>query len=292
MFLSNEDADELAKFCMSYIWSIGKTPCILYAVQNWIHHYAAGRPDSDTDSRSATFLRTVPAYYYHMLWYLIRTERESYETTYQKMHTRPKASNLDGLFRAVVRGDCPRVVKAIIAKDTTINGVADEEEGITPLSWTIICQRKESFLALLRSENIQVNYATGTAAKPLHHAARTEDAFYIERLLGHANTNVNITSGAGTPLHVAMSSSNLKAAHLLVDHLDIDIGAKHTTEFGTETPYSMVFKNGRWESILEKMITIRSKNLAMKILGTSQFFLAGVHRWERVEEIILRRDPY
>jgi ankyrin repeat protein len=289
---SEEDLKEAAKLGMSYIRSIGKTPCILYAVQNWMHHYAAGRPDDDTDSRLAAFLRTVPAYYYHMFWYSIGAEYKQHQTTYERTHTRTKASTLDGLFRAVVREDCPRVVKAIIANGTTINGVADEKEGITPMSWTVICQRKESFLVLLRNDCIQINYAMPGSQKPLHYAARSMDAFYLAKLLGCGNINVNITSNAGTPLHAAIKSLNVTAARLLVDHPDIDIWAKHTSEDGTKTPYSLAFRNGAMESVLEKMINIRSKNLAMKISGTSQFFLAGVHRWERVEEIILRTEPH
>jgi len=292
---SKDDTVEMTAFGRSYVSSMGKTPCMLYAIQNWMEHYVVGTPDSQADFRLAAFLRTVSAYYYHMVWFVIQGSPLTYQSSYEIQHTRPKASLLDGLFRALVRGDCPRVVKALIGAGVDVNGLTEETEGVTPLSWAIISERKETFLVLLRNDHVQVNYAPSGAAKPLHYAVRQEDIFYAERLIQHANINVNITSRTGTPLHTIMlfvERINLAAAHLLVDHPDIDIGAKHTTEHGTTTPYILAFKQEIWESVLEKMITIRSKDLTLKTEGMNQLLMVGVYNWDRIEDIILRRDPY
>ena len=59
---------------------------------------------------------------------------------------------------------------------------------------------------MLRSDNIQINYAPGLSARPLHYAVRQNDVFYVEKLVQHPNTNVNITSVKGTPLVTIMDS--------------------------------------------------------------------------------------
>ncbi|KAK1762095.1 ankyrin repeat protein [Phialemonium atrogriseum] len=288
--LDDQQQRQLVETGVSCLELIGKTPCFLYALRYWVTHYTLAAPSYSNDRMLASFSVTQTAYYCHMLWLAIRTRgQDGYLNTYDQVHTQPGTTVTAALFRTLARDDCPGIIKALIANGANVNSFQDIESFITPLSWAIICGRRESFQVLLRSEDISINYGQPLAPKAIHHAAlRTADVYYIQTLAEHPYTNVNIMASVGTALHQAMREENVAAVQVLLNHQYISIDAK---DKDGETPYSMVYRNKVWEPVMERMLHLGAdKALSTTMGGTSPFILAGTLGWKRIEEVILRVD--
>lgn len=282
------------QLCTRAIQSAGSTPCFLYAVRYLISHYEAAAPSYGNDHALAAFLPTYMAYICHRLWVAIPSkDADAHLTAFEEVHVdyREESTTM-ALFRILARGDCPGIVKALIEDGADVNGVSNTTSHVTPLSWAIICRRRESFQVLHRNENIGVNYGTSGALRAIHYAARCcEDVFFIQTLAANPYININIAGGAmGSPLHLAMHSKNFAAVQVLLDHRDIVIDVKNKEN---KTPYSMAYENGIWQPVLERMISIASEKVitATTSSGTSPFLTAGSYGWTRIEETILRADP-
>ncbi|KAK2773890.1 hypothetical protein CKAH01_13357 [Colletotrichum kahawae] len=150
-------------------------------------------------------------------------------------------------------------------------------------------RRKDSFSALLRNEEVLINYSPDGA--PLHHAARcVDDAFYIQKLIDHPYINVNVLHASGTPLHVALDEKNRSGVDALLAHPDIDLGMRDSN---LETPYLKTFEHAMWEPLSLRIMTMVPRgNFSIPIPGTSQLLDAGRHGWTDVEEIFVKMFPY
>ncbi|KAK3352416.1 ankyrin repeat protein [Lasiosphaeria hispida] len=266
------------------------TPCFRYALEHWFEHYDAATPSHDLDRGVISFLSASRGVWCHLLWTkLTRIDKDESLSTFLHTHANFSASAATSLFRALARSDCPRIVKAVLAEGIDINMIPAPDDGVTLLAWAIACQRRESFRTLLRNEDIQVNCGLPLTMKPIHHAVRCENPFYLQTLIDHPSINVNITWHLGTALHTAISAMSISAVQTLLDHPEIDIWAK---DRGGATPYSQVFLRKMWGPVMGKMITVASDStLKLDIANTSQIFLAGLHGWTDLEEKILRIDP-
>ncbi|EFX04600.1 ankyrin repeat protein [Grosmannia clavigera kw1407] len=293
-FGTDERIRRMLFYIESFIRSTGRTPCFLYAVQFWVTHYQGTMPSRSNDCLLAKFLPTKTAISCHILWAAIQPESAAaYLGTYQDVHSvRGSTSASLALFQIMTRGDCPGIVKALLADGADINAFGPGRDFITPLSWAIICRRRESFRLLLRDENVSINYGNSQERKALHYAARcSEDVYFTQSLVEHPHVNVNIMGGPlGSPLHQALHSHNIAAVQVFLDHRDIAIDIKNNEG---KTPYSMAYENVIWQSILEKMISMASERVltATTSSGTSPFLTAGSHGWTRIEEAILRAYP-
>ncbi|OHF02533.1 hypothetical protein CORC01_02228 [Colletotrichum orchidophilum] len=297
--LSIRQSLEIAELGVTRIESIARTPCFTYAIRHYISHYEGATPSPHADSALVSFMPSRQAYYCHRMWLEIRTydtdhhlnRSKSVHTERDKKSTSSKLSKSAALFRLMARGDCPQIVKGLAAQGADINHVAGSDfECLTLLSWAIICRRKDTFCALLRDENVLINSSPDRDYGPLHHATRcVDDMFYIQRLLEHPDTNVNILHALDTPLHQAIKSKNLSGVEALLAHPDIDLSI---TDLDNETPYFKAFKHKMWEPLLIRMMTMVSKRtLSKAISGTSPLLMAGIHGWTHVEESILKMFP-
>lgn len=293
--LSEPELGKLTEARVSYVQSMSKTPCFMYALHHWVSHYEGGTPSNRQDGLLVIFLRSFLAYCCHWIWMnTTRMEEGAHLITWRKAHmARRTTRNEDWLFRALARMDCDRIVKRLVSQGIDANYVPgaaeDPEQSLTLLSWTIVCQRRESFKALLRTD-IQVNYSLPHAMKPLHHAARCRDPFYMMKLAAHPNLDINGGWKGGTALHSAISVLNVSTVGILLDHPDIDVWAQ---DGDGQPAYTKLLRQNVWEPILGKLLRFASKDtLKMGVSNLSQYLVAGVHEWVEYEAEILRRDPW
>ncbi|KAE9571901.1 hypothetical protein CGMCC3_g12123 [Colletotrichum fructicola] len=299
VLLSHDQKDRLVELGATRIQSFAKTPCFTYALRHYISHYEAATPSSHADSALVSFMATRQAYYSHSMWLAIRNKDKDYHLERAiPVHMEPedqsdssKLLKSTALFRVLARGDCPRIVKGLAAESANVNHAAgSDDERVTPLSWAIICGRKDSFCTLLRNEDIQINYSPHGSRSPLHHAVRcVDDVFYAQRLIDHPHINVNVLYASATPLHAALGWENRPGVDALLAHPDIDIGIQDSH---SETPYLKAFKHTIWEPFLSKIMTMVPRGtFSMPIPGTSQLLAAGRHGWTDVEEMFLKEFP-
>ncbi|KAF4856195.1 putative ankyrin repeat protein [Colletotrichum siamense] len=298
-WISREQLDEVADLGATHVQSFARTPCFAYALRHYISHYEAATSSSHADSALVTFMATRQAYYCHSMWLAIRKKsKDSHLDRTISVHLEPEEQGTSSaiaksaaLFRILARGDCPQIVKGLVAEGANVNHAAGSgDESVTPLSWAIVCGRKHSFCALLRNENIQINYGPRGSRSPLHQAVRyVGDVFYAQRLIDHPHINVNVPYASATPLHEALDWGNRPGVDALLAHPDIDLGIQDSY---SETPYLKAFKHKMWGPSLSRIMTmVPQGTFSMPILGTSQLLAAGRHGWTDVEEIFLRVFP-
>ena len=285
---------ELNDLIVSNIDGMSSTSCLMFAIRSLLPHYAAAGPNENIEEEIITFLRTVDGYYCYILWLMLpgrdNSPKAAHFNNYGPTHMERDFSMELTLFRILSLGDYPDIIKALMRQGVNVNY---SSHAITPLSWAIMCRRRRSFAALLRSELISPNYGVHGSPKPLHRAAFCkEDSFYTQKLLEHPDTDVNaVCDKIGTPLHQAVMEHNLAAAELILEHPYVDIRLQNG--YG-ESPYSLAFKNTMWEHLISKMIemSVQTGDSSGRVVsGTSQFLWAGVHGWSEMEERILRLDP-
>lgn len=278
------------------------TPCFVYSILHWLNHYQEAYPGNYASIHSqeyVTLLTSQVGDVSHMLWiFLTRHGVPHYEWN---QAASLKSYREKALLRLIARGDYPSLLRTLIDEGADPNHVTNlhlqakdvqgEEHGISPLSWAIVCQRKESFHLLLRNEKLQVNRGAMHSPKPVHFGVCVAEAHYLEKLVQHPDCNVNVKDHEGTPLHLALRLKNHAAVAMILDQEYVDIWA---TDFHGQSVYSRAFTHGTWGSIFEKMFQVSKKNtratVSEKIEGESQLFLAGTYGWTNVEEVILRED--
>ncbi|KAK2690708.1 hypothetical protein QWA68_010615 [Fusarium oxysporum] len=289
---NHEQLTQIDELTNSHVDSMSKTSCLAYAVRNWFQHYKEASPSVEQDVKIINFLSTINGCLCYLLWYQLPTKDDGgkmpYLSRYPAAHLPLESSRTMTLFRVIALGDLPRLVGAILRRGVNINYLAGT---VTPLSWSIICRRRDSFQALLESSEIEVNYHAYRQRASIHHAASCiEDTFYMERLLEFTNIDVNAVGDNGTPLHVAISSKNIQGADKLLNHPRVNIYFKADME---ESPYSMAFRHKIWEPFLLRILDMTEKPKppsTRQAYGTSQLLWAGVHGWTNMEERILRED--
>lgn len=172
--------------------------------------------------------------------------------------------------------------------------------GLTILCWTVLCQRKQSFQVLLRNEEIEINFGPQTKLKPLHHAARCQDPYYLEALLRRPEININLETilsadeefNSGSALHAAITAKNVAAVQILLSQPYIDVWRTQRRVLRPKSAYSRLFLDSIWQPVLEKLLEVASESSVFKSVNdVSQLSLAGLHGWTHVEGIILRIDP-
>lgn len=297
------EIDRLIELGETCVTRMSRTPCFVYAIRYYFVHYDRASYTLDIDRTLTSFLSRPLGFYVHILWFeaiSTESERRPCLAQFPAAHTKLDGSLETSLFQALARSDCPRLIKTLIGRGVDVNHVAlgstsrreetHPEPLVTPLSWAILCIRRNSFLVLLHNEFTEINFPSYRALKPIHHAARClDDSFFIQRLVEHSDTDVNVRCLDSTPLHEAILNKNAAAVETLLGHADIDIWR---LDDKGETPYSLAFNHRMWEHMAEKMIALFSnKVLKMKISGSSQLIVAGVHGWTHVEEAIMRSDP-
>ncbi|KAJ0144064.1 Leucine carboxyl methyltransferase 1 [Fusarium oxysporum f. sp. albedinis] len=287
---NHEQLTQIDELTNSHVDSMSKTSCLAYAVRNWFQHYKEASPSVEQDVKMINFLCTMNGCLCYMLWYQLPTKDDGgkipYLSRYPAAHLQLESSRTMTLFRVIALGDLPRLVGAILRRGVNINYLAGT---VTPLSWSIICRRRDSFQALLESNEIEVNYHAYRQRASIHHAASCiEDTFYMERLLEFTNIDVNAVGDNGTPLHVAITSKNIQEADKLLNHPLVNIYFKADME---ESPHSMAFRHKIWEPFLLRILDMTEKPKppsTRQAYGTSQLLWAGVHGWTNMEERILR----
>lgn len=289
---NHEQLTQIDELTNSHVDSISKTSCLAYAVRNWFQHYKEALPSVEQDVKIINFLSTMNGCLCYLLWYQLPTKGDGGKMPYLSRHPAAhlplESSRTMTLFRVIALGDLPRLVGAILRRGANINYLAG---AVTPLSWSIICRRRDSFQSLLESNEIEVNYHAYRQRASIHHAASCiEDTFYMERLLEFTNIDVNAVGDNGTPLHVAISSKNIQGADKLLNHPRVNIYFKADME---ESPYSMAFRHKIWEPFLLRILDMTEKPKppsTRQAYGTSQLLWAGVHGWTNMKERILRED--
>lgn len=281
----------------SLIESMSRTPCFVYSIFHWFEHYQASPPSRDSDQKLVNTMVSRVGQVIHMLWvFMTRSTVPHYDWS-QTQSLRPTREVC--LYRIITRGDHPALVKALIEQGVNLNHLTSfymeddrpEEHGISPLSWSIVCQRRQTLDLFLRNETIQVNRGLRMTPKPLHFAVWTGDSYYIERIVQHPDCNVNVTDHKGTPLHLALYRMNFKAVEVILDQEYVDVWIK---DHHGESAYERAFSRGMWGSMFEKLLQASKKDtrevLAEPIQGTTQLSMASTHGWTNVEEVILRDD--
>jgi ankyrin repeat protein len=285
------------------IAAAGRTPCFIYALRFCFDHYAAASAVSDLDRKLLEFLPTDLAYWCHMFWLSLPLDPLPTFLTRHNLPADlgpPQLSRENALFRTLARVDCPRIVKTMLSDGINVNYVPTEDSanGFTLLSWTIICERPESFKVLLRHERTAVNLSVPPEAmKPLHHAAQSRDIFYIRTLIerrpdADVNARYSNLNASGTTLHVAIVSGNILGAEVLLDQPAIDIWA--VDRWG-DSAYLGFFRRKIWGPILKKIITtgqVARESLGLAVSNVTQYLMADIHQWTELQEEILRLVPH
>lgn len=274
-----------------------KTHCFLYSIRHWLAHYDAAAPSRTLDEGVVSFLPTALAETSHSLWLSMTPipENEGHLHTYRETHMAPRMPPENSLFRALARSDCSRVIRLFLIRGANVNHISSPfpESGLSLLAWSIVCQRPESFRVLLRHEDVQVNRSAPQCLKPLHFAARKTDTFYLEKLLGHPNIDVNLNASADTssPLHAAISASNVAATALLLNHPDVDIWARE--KYGS-TAYSRFFHSNIWGPVIKQVLRVASEQQSHRATDLNLgnlFVLAGENGWDQFQAEILGGAP-
>lgn len=279
------------------IESMSQTPCFVYSIFHWFEHYEASPPSRGSNQQLVNTLVSPVGQVIHMLWVFMTRDRVPHYDWSQTKSLQPTREVC--LYRIIARGDHPALIKALIEHGVNLNHLTSfcmeddrpDKHGICPLSWSIVCQRRQTFDLLLRNETIQVNRGLRMTPKPLHFAVWTTESYYIERLVQYPDCNVNVTDHKGTPLHLALYRMNYKAVEVILDQEYVDVWIK---DHHGESAYERAFSRGMWGSMFEKLLqaskTDTREVLAEPIQGTTQLSMAGTHGWTNVEEIILRDD--
>lgn len=292
--------------------SIGRTPVWVYAFRFCFDHYEAASAWSEMDRMLTVFLATTLSYWCHKFWWLDSKGKRvtgNYEIEPESVAESPPLAREYGLFQTLIRVDCHRIVKAMLMEGIKINYIPNKtaRNELTLLSWAILCQRLESFKALLRNEEVAANYSNPpNAMKPIHYAAQVEDPFYIQTLIDRRpevdinarfqytfNGEFSDTSFAGTPLHLAISAGNIRVAEFLLGQPGIDIWAKDGVG---RSAYECFFFSQIWGPVLGKIFKsgqVSSSRESSGLIASSsrRFFMADAQQWTEVQEEILRLEP-
>lgn len=289
--------DDLPVIQRTLLESGSRTPCFFYSVFHWFEHHEASTPSRDSDQQLVNTLVSPVGQVVHMLWVLMTRSTVPHYDWSQTKSLQPTREVC--LYRIISRGDYPALLKALIEQGVNLNYLTSfymedgrpEEHGISPLSWSIMCQRRKTLDLLLRNETIQVNRGLRMTPKPLHFAVWTAEPYFVEKIVQHPDCNVNVTDHQGTPLHLALQQMNHKAVEVILDQEYVNVWIK---DHDGESAYERAFSRGMWGSMFEKLLQASKQDprqvLAEPIQGTTQLTMAGTHGWKNVEEIILRED--
>ncbi|KAK4443118.1 ankyrin repeat protein [Podospora aff. communis PSN243] len=273
---------------MSRINTSSQTQCLLYSIRHC----------DELHQNVVAFAQTVAGYYSHLLWTRLDADATAL-SRYRECHTTPGDAAEPALFRLVAQGDCPGAVEAHLAKGIKTKFIPHTGHGLTILSWTIVCQRKQAFDVLVRNSAVLANYGLPSEMKPLHYAAECHDTHYLVRLLRLPDIDINVkrqpsdahrNETSGSPLHTAITAKNVPAVQILLSQPKIDVWATQGGR-GSQTAYSRLFQDSVWGPVVPDLLRVGSQTPTSGMQHiSSQLRLAGLHGWTEVEDAILRTD--
>ncbi|RAO71616.1 uncharacterized protein BHQ10_007628 [Talaromyces amestolkiae] len=262
----------------SNIQKESKTSCLLYALMNWFEHYMKATPSVALDLEVAQCLQLSR---FHMLW-MEMTEMDEFTSEMIKFASFP-------LMNAISRGDSGRLIRAIIESGSEVNFLGPR--GITPLSWTILCDRQEAFLALMRSDALSVNYGNPSQSTAVHYAAMSNNPFYINYMVKDSRANLNCRGEYHTtPLLEAIRHGQLGYVLLLLEQPHIDVWAKDSMNRNALT---LALQRPMWEDVVLRIMRL-DWSRAMTTMPFDVEILEVVQNWgwHHVEDELLSRNSH
>lgn len=258
------------------------TTCLLYALSNWFEHYVKATPSVEWDKVAVHFFQSYYYSRYHMLWAEISIFSEAVA-----QHIEIARSPFFPLLSAITRGDSRRLIKAIIESGASAN-ITTGPEDITPLSWAIICNRQDAFLALMRSDTVSVNFGKNSRSIAVHYAASSPNPFYINYMVEDSRANLNCRGKDGrTPLLEAIRNKRLDSVLLLLEQPYIDVWAADDYQNNALT---MAFQHQMWENVVLKIMRMNWNRAMSTARSNAELLeLARMHRWSQVEDELLSK---
>ena len=276
---------DVGKVLSMGIYRIGKTPCLLYVIRHWDSHYRKASTDSGTDVNVVSFLQSPSAYYYNRFWQIMQ---DFSPIVTRHLHV---TENTWPLYHLILRDDFPALVRLLIERGEDISMI-DEKAIISPLSWSIMCERRSSFKAILSSKLVTPNLAEQNGWKPIHHAVNSGDPFFIRELVNTPNININVRGGPfrRSPLVHSIAEKKFEAANILLEAPGIELEAEDAEG---NTPYKIALDTRGSENfmrILLQMLDAKSV-ISGHHPSLSALNIAGARGWTWVEERIIQEKP-
>jgi ankyrin repeat protein len=262
----------------SSIQKKSRTACLLYALSIWFEHYVKATPSVELDMEADRFVKSIHGPTFHMLW----AEIISFPAMVAQ-HIEVTRSPFSPLLSAITRGDSRRLITAMIESGSSPNIMP---HNITPLSWAIICNRQDAFLALMRSDAVSVNFGKQSQSIAIHYAASSPNPFFINYMVEDSRANLNYRGNEGrTPLLEAIRTKRLDSALLLLEQPYIDVWAADDKNVNALT---MALQHPMWEDVVLRIMSM-DWNSAMEMAPSTAKLLelARMHRWNQVENGLL-----
>lgn len=262
-----------------HIQKESKTSCLLYALINWFEHYKKATPSVALDLEVVQCLQSSR---FHTLW----TETTKIDESLEKHMQVVKCASFP-LLNAITCGDSGRVIKEIIKSGSEVNILGPQD--ITPLSWTILCDRKEAFLALMRSDALSVNYGKASQLTAVHYAAMSNNPFYINYMVKDSRANLNCRGAyQTTPLLEALRHKKLGYVLLLLEQPHIDVWAKAGM---TENALTLALQHPMWEDVVLRILRMDwSRAMTTIRFDVGLLELVQSYSWHHVEDELLSRN--
>lgn len=261
-----------------------KISCLIYASRNWFEHYLKATASAELDLLALQLLQSDDYSVFHELWTELHT---FYDET--KSYLRVIECWSSPLLSAITRGDSGKLIKLMIDSGSEVNFLGPED--ITPLSWAILCDRQEAFLALMRSDAIAVNFGKRFHFTAAHYAATSVNPFYINYMVKDSRVNLNCRGeGHRTPLVAAISCNRLANVLLLLEQPHIDVWAKDSAN---ESALALALRQPMWEEVVLKIMRM-DWNQAMRTVPSIAKLLDLVqsYGWHQVENEFLSRSSH